>query len=273
MTREWVLNAPLAEGQAAVYYLGQEGILLQAGGRTLAVDPYLTDYVDVHCCTEAVRWKRRYPAPVTPEELAFVDFVLLTHEHFDHADPDTISRIAAANPRTVFVAPAPIREAVLSYGVREEQLADALADEAVALGPFSVTPVPAAHEVFHTDAQGRFREVGYRIAFCGMSVFHAGDCCIYDGLEARIANADVLFLPINGRSVFKNREDIIGNMTAEEAVELALRANAGMLVPLHFDLYDVNGVNPAVFVDLVTSAAPALRYHIFRPGERYVLCP
>ncbi len=272
LTRETILSTPLTDRQAAVFYLGQEGVLVLHRGQSLVIDPYLTDYVDRNCCTETVRWQRKYPAPMQPEELAFVDYVLCTHPHFDHADPDTLSRLAKVNPKAKFIAPAPMRDVMLSYGVPAEQLIDAIADEAIACGAFTVTPVPAAHEEFHIDAHGRYAEVGYAVSFGGMKIFHAGDCCIYEGLAEWIMDTDIAFLPINGRSIFKNWDDIIGNMTCEEAIELAHRARAGLLVPLHHDLYAVNGVNPAIFVDMVSSAHPEQRYHVFTPGERYILC-
>ena len=101
MTREAILATPLTGEQAAVFYLGQEGVLILHGGQSLVIDPYLSDYVDRTCCTETVRWRRRYPAPLSPEELDFVDYVLCTHPHADHADPDTLSRIAINNHTTV----------------------------------------------------------------------------------------------------------------------------------------------------------------------------
>ena len=272
MTTEWIRSTRTTEEQAAIFYLGQEGILLKYRDQTLAIDPYLTDYVDRNCCTETVQWKRLYPAPLQPEELSFVDYVLCTHPHFDHADPDTLSRLAAASPDTRFIAPAPMHDMMLSYGIPEDRLTDAIADLPISCGHYTVCPVPAAHEVFHQDTKGRYEEVSYIVSMGSLRVFHAGDCCVYDGLTERVRGMDAMFLPINGRSYFKNREDIIGNMTAEEAITLASETGAGMLVPLHHDLYAVNGVNPAVFVDMITAYAPSLRYHVFKPGERYILC-
>lgn len=272
LTPQAILSTPLNDSQAGLFYLGQEGILILYKGQSLVIDPYLTDYVDRTCTTEAVRWQRLYPAPIEPEDLAFVDYVLCTHPHYDHADPDTLRRIAQANAKARFIAPAPMREVMLACGIGADQLIDALADQPIDCGAFTVTPVPAAHEALHTDDEGRYCEVGYVAAFGGMKAFHAGDCCIYDGLEARVMDMDVAFLPINGRSAFKNRDDIVGNMTCEEAVELARRTRAGLLVPMHHDLYAVNGVNPALFVDLVNTQSPNQRYHIFKPGERYILC-
>ena len=81
---------------------------------------------------------------------------------------------------------------------------------------------------------------------------------------------DIMMVPINGRSFYKLRDDIIGNMTIEEAVILAKECHADMLIPMHYDLYDVNCVNPAYFVDHLYRNNPTQKFHMFVPGERFV---
>ena len=114
-------------------------------------------------------------------------------------------------------------------------------------------------------------ELGYKIIFDSISIYHGGDCCLYDGLTERVMNVDMLMVPINGRSYYKLRDDIIGNMTIEEALILAKEANADMIVPMHYDLYPVNCVNPAHFVDMLYTTNPELKFHMFMPGERYII--
>lgn len=271
MTKQFILGTELTEHQAALFYLGQEGMLIKYRGSYFLIDPYLSDYVDRHCCTENVQWIRRYPAPIDAGELDFIDYVLCTHEHYDHADPHTLQTLAKASPRAVFIAPIPAAGTLRSYGIPPKRITGAAADIEIDLGDCRILPVPAAHEELHPDENGYYRELGYRILFDGLSLYHAGDCCIYDGLAERLVNTDVLMVPVNGRGYYKLRDDIIGNMTAEEAVLLAKETNAGMLVPMHYDLYDVNRINPAAFVDILFSINPAQRFHMFTPGERYIL--
>ena len=57
----------------AIYYLGQESILMQTPDCSVLVDPYLSDYVDQHCSTRSVKWERNYTAPITPEKLVDED--------------------------------------------------------------------------------------------------------------------------------------------------------------------------------------------------------
>lgn len=264
-----ILSCQLTDCQAAIWYLGQEGILLKFQNHYLAVDPYLSDYVDRNC-SQLVAWKRAYAPPISPDGLNFLDVVLCTHAHFDHADPDTLPVIAKANPETRFVVPAPELDTIAAYGIDRRQLIPAYADSPISIAAFTITPIPSAHEVLHTDENGHYHELGYLIDTPAGRFFHAGDMCMYEGLAERLTNVDVAFLPINGRDYFRNQNDIIGNFDCIEAVTLAKNIGAMLLVPLHHDLYAVNGLHPSVFVNTVHELDRFRRFHIFAPGERYI---
>lgn len=269
--REKILSTRLCEGQIALFYLGQESILVKYREKYLLFDGYLSDYVDRHCCTEQVVWRRRYPAPITGGELDFVDAVFCSHAHFDHADPDTLGAIARVNKKAVYIVPAPIAETVAGYGVPRERLIAAKADEPIEWEGLSILPVPAAHEELAPNAAGEYDTLGYRLTLGETVFFHAGDCCVYTGLAERLGHVDVMCLPVNGRSYYKKMvEDIIGNMNAAEAARLCAIVGARLMVPMHFDLYDVNCVSAASVVEAFFAENNATGIHLFRPGERYV---
>lgn len=271
MDKSLFFNIKPGPEQIALFYLGQEGFLIKHEETYILIDPYLSDYVDQNCCTETVKWIRRYPAPILAEEFDFVDYVLCTHDHFDHADPDTLSKLARINTKAKFIVPAPIRETIQSYNIPADRIIDAIAGKTLNLNGCDIIPVPAAHEELRTDENGNYCDLGYKILFGNLSLYHGGDCCLYDGLTERLMNVDILMVPVNGRSYYKRYvEDIIGNMTCEEAVILAKETQADMIIPMHYDLYDCNRINPAQFVDCLFSMNPMQKFHMFAPGEFYI---
>ena len=267
-----ILNSSPGKGQAAIFYLGQESVLIKAAGKYILFDPYLDDYVDRTFSTETVVWKRNYPSPIDPHELDFIDYVLCSHAHGDHTDPETLRAIASASPKAVFIGGKPVAAVYKEVcSLPEERILRIKADQTVELCPgISLTPIPAAHEVLHPDGEGSYNELGFILSIEGMTFYHAGDCCLYDGLIERVHGADVAFLPINGRDYFRLSNDIIGNFDCTEAITLAVKAGISLLIPLHFDLYDINCVNPACFVDCLKKIAPLQHFHIFAPGEKYL---
>lgn len=269
MNAETILKTELSDGQTGLWYLGQEGFVIGSGHSYLAVDPYLSDYVDQNCC-QYVQWRRNYPAPISAGELTMLTAVLCTHSHYDHADPWTLPQIAEANGQTRFVVPAPEMDTIAAYGIDKERIIPAVAARPIDLGQFTVIPVPAAHEQLHTDRQGNYRELSYLILDGTNRIFHGGDMCLYAGLEQRIGQVDVAILPINGRDAQRNANDIIGNMDSREAVYLADRIGAALLIPVHHDLYEVNKADPAELVAAVEAVAPKQNYRFFAPGEGYI---
>ena len=97
------------------------------------------------------------------------------------------------------------------------------------------------------------RENGSRVEACDVV---AGDTIATDGLLAALEgrSIDVALLPINGRDFFREQRDIVGNLDAREAVEVALRIGAHTLVPYHWDGFAGNTVRPGGAPDEAAAA-------------------
>lgn len=268
--KQRILNTKLYPDQIALFYLGQEGFLIKYRDNYLLIDGYLSDYVDRHSAGRAVPWVRNYPAPISGEELDFVDYVFCSHVHSDHADPDTLSTLARINHKAKYIVPAPIVDTIQSYGIAEESLLPARDGEVLALKDFQVTPIASAHEQLNFDKNGDACELGFRFSFGETILYHSGDCCLYDGLLEKLGALDVAMLPVNGRDYYRLSSNIIGNMNAQEAVMLACQTHANLMIPMHFDLYSANGISAAAFAEVHEKWGNRMPYHIFQPGERYI---
>lgn len=137
---------------------------------------------------------------------------------------------------------------------------------------FRVQAIPAAHELLERDpVTGEYAAVGYAVSYQGVTVYHAGDCCIYEGLETRLrqlGRLDVMLLPINGRSASRLRRGILGNMTYQEAADLAGAVKPGLVIPMHYDAYAGNLENPLLFQDYLHVKYPDVPCAVPRAGER-----
>ena len=260
----------LLSNQTAVSYIGQAGFILKHRDFCILIDPYLSYYVDEHCCTDDVIWVRNYPPPILAEELNFIDAVICTHAHYDHMDPDTISRIYEVNKKAKFITPYPAAKHLITIGIPKENIIPSFEGKSITLNGIRITPIPAAHETINLDASGNCQEQGYLMDFNGNVIYHSGDSCIYEGLPERIKGADVAILPINGRDEFRLSRNIIGNMNIQEAVDLAEKASIKVIIPMHFDLYGTNGADVSIFERTVQARTPKLSYHVFQLNETYI---
>lgn len=245
-----------------ITYLGQCGVLL-AGSRRILIDPYLSYSVDKRAKNRAGIWQRAYPPPVTPDSLSGIDFILLSHAHTDHTDPETIPALAGASPDAIFVGPPPVKEKLLSLGIPEARILCPAADFEFS----GITPIPAAHEELHPLSGGYFAEYGYIISDGGLRIYHSGDCCPYAELEERLFGIDAALLPTNGRDAFRLRDNCIGNFHPEEAVRLCNSAGIPRMMPLHHDLYPGNGMTKERILAVRDIFAPQLQLLMPDPGD------
>jgi L-ascorbate metabolism protein UlaG (beta-lactamase superfamily) len=231
-------------------WLGQAGFLLRGAGATVLVDAFLSN-VD----------NRRIPPPLDPTTLSDVDLVLCTHEHWDHLDGPTVAAVAKASPDARVVVPAPVADQAVSAGVPAERVVGAVAHEPLTGLAVPVMPIPACHGVDVSDAYnfghdlsgGVVRYLGYVLDFQGVRVYHAGDTIWWLGQERvlRDLGVHVALLPINGRDLTREADNIVGNMDHREAALMAAAAGVELLVPMHWDMFEANRGFPDQLVAVI----------------------
>ena len=62
---------------------------------------------------------------------------------------------------------------------------------------------------------------------------------------------DVELLPINGRDARRYSNNCIGNMTYQEAADLAGEVGPGIIIPGHWDMFADNSADPQAFADYI----------------------
>jgi L-ascorbate 6-phosphate lactonase len=256
----------LAPGQAALWWLGQSGFALRASGTTLLLDPFLARHPD-----------RLSPPAFAPEQATGVSAILCSHEHIDHLDAESLPGLAAASPEAKVVVPTPLVPRVLALGILPDRVLGAQPDEPFELDGLTIHPVPARHGVDVADAytfgkelsDGLYRYLGYVVEARGLRIYHAGDTVPDEDLQDRLARLapHVALLPINGRDHYRESSNYVGNMDHREAVRFAATVGAGLLVPMHYDMFPTNLGFPAHAVDF------AGRHHqdlpIFLPSRQH----
>jgi L-ascorbate metabolism protein UlaG (beta-lactamase superfamily) len=246
-----------APGPLDLWWLGQSGFLVAYGGRHLLLDPYLSESLTRKYADTDKPHVRMTERVVDPARLGFVDVVTASHGHTDHLDPDTLRAL----PEAELVAPAAHRELAAERSGRSPIVVDD--GETVEVAGFSITAVPAAHEVIEHDAEGRMLHLGYVVRCGPFSIYHAGDTVRYLGMAERIGAVNVALLPINGRAPERR---VAGNMGGEEAAELAHEIGAGVAVPMHYEMFEFNTEPPDAFVAACERLGQP--YRVLRAGER-----
>jgi len=258
-------RATVPSGQVGLWWLGQSGYALRAGDTNLLLDPFLSENPD-----------RIADAPIKAQDCDWVNVVACTHQHIDHFDAPTVQTISEVAPDAKFVVPEPIIHMATDLGIAAERVIGAQPGESINLGDLTIHPVPAHHGIHMTDAyndgsaesNGLVRFLGYVVEANGLRVYHAGDTLVFDGMVdiLKALDIDVALLPINGRSYFREEQDLVGNMGPRDAVELAHRIGASLLIPMHYDAFPANLGYPDHLVEVAGREHPDLSIMI--PGRR-----
>jgi L-ascorbate metabolism protein UlaG (beta-lactamase superfamily) len=239
-------TATLDDRSIGVAWLGQAGFALRTAGLRLLIDPYLSDSLAKKYAGKELPHVRLMPSPIDATFFRDLDWVLCSHRHTDHLDPETLPALASVSPECRFVVPAAEREAAIEKcGVPADRLLSVDADDFVDLGGGArVTVTPAAHEDRKRNERGEHHFIGFAVHAPAGVVWHSGDTVVFDDLAeaVRDAHVDVALLPVNGRDAYRTSRGIVGNMTFDEAAELCRAAGVARMVPHHFGLFEFNTV-------------------------------
>lgn len=195
--------------------LGQAGLLFEANGIKIMLDPYLSDSV------EKVNPKmyRRVPVDASWFDLQ-PDVMIFTHDHLDHYDPETVEHFIGRGAMTV-LAPASVWGRVRAYKGEHNYVQFDRHTQWTQSG-ITFSAVKAAH----SDAAA----IGVIIDDGEKKYYVTGDTLynteIFDDLPAAL---EAVFLPING---------VGNNMNMEDAARFGRRTGARVIVPLHVGVMD-----------------------------------
>ena len=211
-----------------VTLITQAGIVFRNERITVMVDPYLSDAVGE--MDESKR--RRIPADTSLFDLV-PDVLLITHNHADHLDMETLSHFLSKTEKKITVlSSCSAYEKLSSFGGPHNY---------VALCPHSVWSekgitfysVRAAHS--DKDAVGFILDDGDKTYYVSGDTLYNFDV-IDDVLDLVEDGVDYAFLPING---------VGNNMNAKDAADFAYELSAKHAIPVHYGLFD--NIDPSEF--------------------------
>lgn len=171
-----------APAKPTVTYLGNEGVLLEAGGHKVLIDALVGPGLPHYPAPEG---DLREALETASGRFADVDLVLAGHHHQDHFDAAAVARHLRANPEAVFVSTDEAVERLLRE-IGSGEAAQPLRDRIRAVDPAEGEPLevplhPAGLRLTVWDLHhGRNRRppvpnLGLLVELNGFRVLHVGD--------------------------------------------------------------------------------------------------
>lgn len=200
-------------------WLGQAGFLIETDGKTILIDPYLSDRVKDF---EPENWRR------VPVEERFLhlrpDLILITHNHLDHLDKETLKYYLTPDSRALVFSPdGGYQELRHSFPGTKCNYVLFNAGSEWTEGNVLLRAVPAEHSDPHA--------IGYLLTAEGKTYYFTGDTLYSERIFAQLPQEPIyaVFLPVNGKG---------NNMNMADASRFALRTGARFALPMHIGMFD-----------------------------------
>ncbi|WP_445168688.1 MBL fold metallo-hydrolase [Mycolicibacterium sp. Dal123E01] len=260
--------APLSSEPLAVTWLGHSTALVEIDGYRVLTDPVWSDRCSP---SRAVGPQRLHPAPAPLEALPALDAVVISHDHYDHLDMDTVLALARTQ-RAPFVVPLGVGAHLRQWRIPSERIIELDWNEQTRIGDLALVCTPARH--FSGRFLSRNTTLWSSWAIIGPQhrAYFGGDTgytSSFGQIGADHGPFDLTLMPIGAYNTAW--PDI--HMNPEEAVRAHRDvSDAGLLVPIHWCTFRLAPHPWAEPVERMLAAADdaGVRTAVPRPGGRIV---
>jgi L-ascorbate metabolism protein UlaG (beta-lactamase superfamily) len=252
-----------------ITWLGHSTTLVELDGVRVLIDPVLSDYAGP---TWVMGQRRFFPLPLPLAELPEIDFVVISHDHYDHLDYPSIRQLATLHDgRAQFIMPLGVGAHFDAWGIAADRICELDWWEQQRFGDVTFVATPARHYsgrgVFDLEST---LWAGFAIIGPEHRVFYTGDTAMFPGLReigVRLGPFDATLIEAGGYS--RHWADI--HLGPEQAVQAHHMLRGEVMVPVHWGLFDLAMHSWTEPIERVLSAASALGVRVATPllGERF----
>jgi len=179
-----------------VTWFGHSTTLIEIDGQRVLTDPLWSERASPLPGVGPRAW---YPPPLALDELPPIDAVVISHDHYDHLDQQTISAMRGERwQRTMFVVPLGIGAHLAYWGVPEARIVELDWWQQTRIGDLELTCTPARHAsgrmVIDNDSK---LWAGWAMRGARHRVYYSGDTGLFPAMReigARLGPFDLTLI-------------------------------------------------------------------------------
>ncbi|MBK6264452.1 MBL fold metallo-hydrolase [Marivirga sp. S37H4] len=221
-------------GSVFVNWLGHAALLLQKEGKYILTDPMLSKRASPFSFLGP---KRYNPSPIPTEDLPELEAVIISHDHYDHLDYETIVKLK--DKTKFFYVPLGVAASLVYWGVAPEKIKEFnWYDSFQQTDDLKITATPARHFSGRLFSRNNTFWASWVIKWGEENIYFGGDTGIFDRfaeIDEKFGPFDIAFMPVGAYN--DAWHDI--HMNPEEAVDAFRQMRADKLYPIHWGTFDL----------------------------------
>ncbi|WP_280154744.1 MBL fold metallo-hydrolase [Piscinibacter sp. XHJ-5] len=228
------LAAPAPDALRA-FWIGHASVYVELDGLRLLIDPVFAEQVS----PLPVGPRRFHRPPIALADLPPIDAVLISHDHYDHLDMDTVRHLGARGTR--FFVPLGIGAHLERWGIAPAQIEELEWWQQRTLGGVQFVCTPTRHYSGRglsdrsATLWSSWSVVGPRHRF-----FYSGDTgysAHFKEIGARLGPFDIAFIKIGAYGPGASWVDI--HMPPEQAVQVHRDVRGKRMFPVHWSTFNL----------------------------------
>jgi L-ascorbate metabolism protein UlaG (beta-lactamase superfamily) len=246
-----------------ITWFGHSTLLVDIEGRRVLIDPVFAE----RCSPSRFVGPRRFhPVPMEVDALPRLDAVVISHDHYDHLDYETVARLRSRD--VPFVVPLGVGAHLQYWGVPPERIQELDWWEETVVAGLRLVATPARH--FSGRGLGADQTLwsGWALIAERRRVYYSGDTAMFEGfaqIGERLGPFDAAMIEVGAYDALW--ADV--HLGPEQAVEAHQAVGGGLFFPVHWGTFDLalhSWVEP-VERTLVAARAAGVRLVTPRPGQ------
>lgn len=219
----------------SITWIGHATVLVQIEGVNILTDPQWSERAS------PVSWggpRRLSPPGLRFEDLPRIDVVLISHDHYDHLDLDTVKRLAAAYD-PLFLVPLGLKAWFAENGMTRVEEMDWWQEREYRALKFVCVPAQHFSQRTLTDANQRLW-ASWSVLSPERRFYFSGDTgyfTFFKEIGQRLGPFDVAALAIGAYLPPEMMKFV--HLTPEEAVRAFIDLKAGALLGIHWGTFDL----------------------------------
>ena len=219
-----------------VIWLGHSSVYIELDGLRLLVDPVFSDYASP---LDGMGPQRFHPSPIAMTELPMIDAVIISHDHYDHLDMNTVQYLSSKG--THFIVPLGVGAHLDAWKVPENQITELDWWDSTTFNGLTIICTPAQH--YSSRGLFDYKETlwaSWSVFGSEHRLYYSGDTGFSDHFE-QIGN---LFGPFD-LSIMKigqygpGASWVYSHMTPEEAVKAHIAIKAKRMLPVSWGTFNI----------------------------------